>query len=516
MSDKLYTTSTASLKATSADIRNLNAKNIKLKGKELDNISYEDKFSAMSSPYDLRQGALIINEDGTKTIKDLYCPINIAVENGAYIVDKGWCNEDSVEAIAQIVSITDGTALDENNNIICLFDSDNLVSVLTYPIVTINDYSRLLQQRFGSLFSRFSDRGRYTVIDDNKLKSFNSPLPNLVNGYSMFSAEIGSCELLEEFTSPLPNLQIGAWMFKGTSLNSFNIDMPNLECGYGMFAGYNIFEEIGVNVSPQFESFSSDLSKLKDGAYMFVGCDKLKKFDSDLPSLIYGDCMFMIPSNLKFNASLESLVSGQNMFRSARLDANSLLVIMHTIRDIKTEKDELAQRVANGEAIESVYKSEGWQSNGAYRMYCAGMEKLIDNPGIITISLGIENTDEARLQLAKDVLCNSWEEVEEEFTNKGWTVQWIYNGSSSANTLDLENSSSPIWAKLEEVLPETLEDGTVIPPYGAYCSEDGTKKYRLHWFHSTNGSTEGYQYFGSLLEACGYFGVIPVKYFEEN
>ena len=93
----------------------------------------------------------------------------------------------------------------------------------------------------------FSDRGRYTVIDDNKLKSFNSPLPNLVNGYSMFSAEIGSCELLEEFTSPLPNLQIGAWMFKGTSLNSFNIDMPNLECGYGMFAGYNIFEEIGVN-----------------------------------------------------------------------------------------------------------------------------------------------------------------------------------------------------------------------------------------------------------------------------
>lgn len=228
--------------------------------------------------------------------------------------------------------------------------------------------------------------------------------------------------------------------------------------------------------------------------------------------------MFMETSNLKFNSSLESLISGPAMFALARLDASSLLVIMHTIRDIKAEKDELAERVANGEASEDVYKPEGWQANGSYIMYCAGLEKIIDhNIGNIQISLGIENTDEARLQMAKDVLCDSWEEVEAEFTNKGWTVHWTYDGSSSsANTLDLENTSSPVWVKLEEVFPETLEDGTVIPPRCSHCSEDGTKKYKLHWFHSTNGSTEGYQYFGSLLEACGYFGVIPVKYFEEN
>lgn len=118
--------------------------------------------------------------------------------------------------------------------------------------------------------------------------------------------------------------------------------------------------------------------------------------------------------------------------------------------------------------------------------------------------------------MAKDVLCNSWEEVEAEFSNKGWTVQWLYNGSSSANTLDSENDNSPVWVKVEEVFPETLEDGTVIPPRCNYCSEDGTKKYMLNWFHSTNGSTEGYQYFGSLLEACGYYGIIPVRYLGEN
>lgn len=513
------------LSATYADVRRLDAKvvdakKIKLKGKELDNITYEgDIYSSYSTPYDLRKGALITNEDGTKTIKDLYCPINIAIENGTFVSHKGWCNEDSAETIKQIVSIKDGAAFDENNNRICIFDSDNLVSVMTnYTILPGSVYTRLIRQYIASLFSRRGDRSSDTIIYENNLKSFKSYLPKLVNGYSMFSANTGSCELLEEFTSPLPNLQIGAHMFKGTSLKSFNIDMPNLECGYMMFAGYNTFEGVGVNVSPQFESFSSDLSKLKDGSWMFIGCNKLTRFDTDLTSLICGDYMFVDTPNLKFNSCLESLVSGNGMFRKANLDANSLLIIMNTIRDIKAEKDELAERVANGEAIENVYKSEGWQSDGSYTMYCVGLPENIDSSriGHITISLGIENTDEARLQMAKDVLCNSWEEVEAEFTNKGWTVYWTYNGSSSANTLDLENDNSPVWVKLEEILPETLEDGTVIPPRGNYCSEDGTKKYRLDWFHSTNGSTEGYQYFGSLLEACGYFGVIPVKYLEEN
>lgn len=519
MSDKKFI---ANLSSTEADIRVLkskevDAKKIKLKGKELDNITYEDKFSLMSTPYDLRKGALVTNEDGTKTIKDLYCPINIAIENGTYIFHKGWCNEDSAEAIAQIVSIKNSIAYDENNNQICLFDSDNLVSVMAYPVAIHNSYQRIAMQTYVSLFTKREDRGSNTIIYDNRLKSFESSLSKLVNGYSMFSANTGSCELLEEFTSPLPNLQIGAFMFKGTSLKSFNIDMPNLECGYGMFLGCSMREETGVNVSPQFESFSSDLSKLKDGTFMFTACNNLKRFDTDLPSLLIGDNMFMEAFNLKFNSSLESLVRGRNMFRAVSLDAGSLLKIIHTIRDIKAEKDELAQRVANGEASESVYKSDGWQSDGSYIMHCVGLEqKITEGVGEITISLGIENTDEARLQMAKDVLCDSWEEVEAEFTNKGWTVHWLYRGSASANTLDLENENSPIWAKLEEVLPETLEDGTVITPRYSYCSEDGTKKYILTWFHSTNGSTEGYQYFGSLLEACGYFGVIPVKYFEEN
>jgi hypothetical protein len=287
-----------------------------------------------------------------------------------------------------------------------------------------------------------------------------------------------------------------------------------------MFAGMTNYEETYWNAYPQFESFSSNLDNLKDGEAMFLSCSKLTSFNSNLLNLERGYSMFAYCKLLKnFNSSLASLVDGKDMFRKCILSANSLMIIMDTIRNIKAEKESLSEKIAAGEPSEKVYKDVGWQENGSYIIECLGRKDTIDSNysvGRITIGLGIENTDEARLQMAKDVLCNSWEEVEAEFTNKGWTVQWIYNGSSLANTLELENNNSPVWAKLEEVFSETLEDGTVIPPRCNYCSEDGTKKYMLHWFHSTNGSTEGYQYFGSLLEACGYFGVIPVRYLEEN
>lgn len=522
MSDKLYTTNTASLKATTADIRILDAKKIKLNGKELDNISYEDKFSSMSTPYDLRKGALVTNEDGTKTIKDLYCPINIKIENGNPVSKKGWCNDDSVDIIEQIVTIKDGVARDKDNNILCLFESDELVSccnvVVPFPGYA---YVNLTNQwPIGSLFTLVDSYTGYVHSADSQLKTFHSPLTNLINGFSMFSSAQGSCELLEDFESNLPKLINGSWMFAGTALKKFDIDMPQLEIAKGMFAGMTNYEETYWNAYPQFESFSSNLDNLKDGEAMFIHCSKLTSFNSNLLNLERGDGMFTYCELLKnFNSSLASLVDGRDMFKKCILSANSLMIIMDTIRNIKAEKELLSEKIAAGEPSEKVYKDVGWQENGSYIIECLGRKDTINNNynvGKITIGLGIENTDEARLQMAKDVLCNSWEEVEAEFTNKGWTVQWVYNGSSSTNTLELENNNSPVWAKLEEVFPETLEDGTVIPPRCTYCSEDGTKKYILHWFHSTNGSTEGYQYFGSLLEACGYFGVIPVRYLEEN
>lgn len=522
-----FNTKTASLKAVTIDVRKLDAKNIDVKkinlnGKELDNIEYEDKFNQVSTPYDLRRGVLITNEDGTKIIKNLYCPTNVKMENGAP-TRNGWCNDDSADVIAQIVDIKNGLATDQNNNILCYFESNELVSCAAgiLPFQGSNYVQLTNQWILGSLFTLHDSQYNQFYCIENQLKTFNSPLTNLINGFSMFSGPSGSCEFLEEFESNLPNLLNGSYMFAGTSLKKFDIDMPLLEIAQGMFDGTNNYEETQWNAYPKFESFSSSLDNLKDSKWMFHSCSDLVSFSSNLSRLERGMHMFTFCTSLKnFESPLSSLVNGANMFVKCILSADSLMVIMDTIRDIKSEQEALAERVTNGETAENVYKDVGWQENGDYIIECLGRKQSINQNGagigIITIGLGIENTDEARLQMAKDVLCNSWEEVEAEFTNKGWTVQWLYNGSSSANTLDSENDNSPVWVKVEEVFPETLEDGTVIPPRCNYCSEDGTKKYMLNWFHSTNGSTEGYQYFGSLLEACGYYGIIPVRYLGEN
>ena len=132
--------------------------------------------------------------------------------------------------------------------------------------------------------------------------------------------------------------------------------------------------------------------------------------------------------------------------------------------------------------------------------------------GTIVIGLGIDNTVEARQALAEAIWCKDWDEVNQEFTDKNWTVTWQFNGApTSAATLDMNTSSSPIWAKLEEVVAD--ENGN-LPPY-SYVSEDGSKYFNLHWYHSSNGNNEGYDYFGSLLEACGYFGITPKEYANE-
>ena len=46
-------------------------------------------------------------------------------------------------------------------------------------------------------------------------------------------------------------------------------------------------------------------------------------------------------------------------------------------------------------------------------------------------------------------------------------------------------------------------------PHYAYTSQDGSKFYNIHWYHDSNTNNEGYDYFESLEEAIGAYGVIP-------
>jgi hypothetical protein len=58
----------------------------------------------------------------------------------------------------------------------------------------------------------------------------------------------------------------------------------------------------------------------------------------------------------------------------------------------------------------------------------------------------------------------------------------------------------PIYTKLEEVTDEK---------HAQYTSADGSKFFNINYFHSTNGSTEGYDVFSSLEEAISTYNVTP-------
>ena len=65
----------------------------------------------------------------------------------------------------------------------------------------------------------------------------------------------------------------------------------------------------------------------------------------------------------------------------------------------------------------------------------------------------------------------------------------------------------PIYTKLEEVIMPTDENEN--KPRYAYTSTDGSKFFNINYFHSTNGSTEGYDVFSSLEEAISTYNVTP-------
>lgn len=83
---RIYTTKTPSLKATIADIRNLEAKSIDAKTIKLNGTNIEDLLSSggsniiiedgreVKTKYDIWEHAAVENEDGSITVKNLYVP----------------------------------------------------------------------------------------------------------------------------------------------------------------------------------------------------------------------------------------------------------------------------------------------------------------------------------------------------------------------------------------------------------------------------------------------------------
>ena len=267
-------------------------------------------------------------------------------------------------------------------------------------------------------------------------------------------------------------------------------------------------------------SFSGDLSSLVKGSSMFHGAP-LTSFSCDLSSLVDGMYMFYETPLASFSGDLSSLVNGSYMFYKCKLSPQSVMYIVESIRNITEEK----AKYTSGE-IPWVTKDRtgkysapfGFMEDGRYVYTYNTLNpytKAISSGYVAKITLGIDVTNDSatidqQLQtFAEGCLHDSWEELKQEFVDKGWTVTFQYGGTETGITLseDEQFRGVPVYARLIEVSDEDKD-------MAEYCTEDGTKFYNIDWGHDVT-DYEQYQYFGSLLEACGYFGVIPKKYLEE-
>ena len=232
--------------------------------------------------------------------------------------------------------------------------------------------------------------------------------------------------------------------------------------------------------------------------------------------------MFGVTGLTSFSGDLSSLVNGTSMFGYTSLTPQSVMYIVESIRNITEEK----AKYSSGEIPWVTYDSEtqkysapfGFMEDGSYVYTYKNPNPYtttISSSNVGTLTLGIDVTNDSetidqQLQtFAEGCLCDSWAELKQEFIDKGWTVTFQYGGTTTNITLseDEQFRGVPVYARLIEVSDEDKDKAE-------YYTEDGTKFYNIDWGHDVT-DYDSYQYFGSLLEACGYFGVIPKKYLEE-
>lgn len=472
MSDNFYTTTTAALKATKADIRNLNAQEIKLKDKNILDYIKDSEFDSYDTrdpqlkndELDIWNTEISLSEEGHIEVKPkehgitydngyVYEGITESQQNtlktAVKVIDNEVLGADDAHLMYwQTDGLTGGNKILNNCSALTTFNSD--LSSLTNGYQMFYNCSNITS--FNGNLSSLTEADRMFSYCSN-LITFSSDLLSLSNGSQMFY----NCTNLTSFSSNLSSLTNGAGMFFGcTALASFSSDLPNLTDGAQMF-----WDCIKL------ESVNSNLSSLMTGRDMFSGCSNLTSFTSDLPNLTNGYEMFFGCTTLtSFNGNLSSLADGEAMFYSTKLDAHSVANIVHTLPTHELTKE-------------------------------------------ITIGIGCDNTEVDQLLFAQECDCETWQELLDEFSAKNWTVSFQCKGRlTEATTYNMRRDETlPVYTKLEEVIMPTSENEH--KPHYTYTSQDGSKFYNINYFHSTNGSTEGYDVFSSLEEAISTYNVTP-------
>ena len=303
------------------------------------------------------------------------------------------------------------------------------------------------------------------------LEKWDIDLPNLTDGYSMF---YGS-GALTSFKGNLPSLQCGAYMFYQTCLDTFITQLPSLDNAYYMFHTNNLKE------------FNIPLPKLANGHYAFTNNASLYSFTSDLPNLVYALYMFKGCSISNFRGSLNSLISGHMMFSNCQLDPDSLLIIIDTINDINALKEKYTSGKIPFVEVDSTTATfsanHGFTADYNYIYTYSNPNPYsfeINNPviGLITIGLGCSSSNVS--DFLAEIGYSSISEIEQEFSNKGWSVSWQYNGPA---TMSLGDTHPSVFTKLVEV--PTLEEAD-------FTSKDGSQFFVIDWYHRSSSSTDDY------------------------
>ena len=477
MSEK-FITNTASLKATIADIRNLDAKQIKLKGqnildyiKEAEFDSYDTRDPQLKNDeLDIWNTEISLSEEGhievkphTHTVLGNLDTLEITLEG---------MTDSQLATLRTAIKVIDNEVLGENDEHIMYWQTDGLIKGnLIFDTVFTRD-------TLTSFYSNLSNltNGDYMFNWCQNFTSFNGDLKGLVSGFYMFS----SCQHLTSFTSDLSSLQNGYCMFSDCcELPSFNCDLPNLTDGQEMFYycqeltsfsselpslqnGQSMFSDCCY-----LTSFSSELPSLQNGQSMFQFCSSLTSFSSDLSSLTNGNGMFHACENLEsFSSYLSNLTDGTRMFSGCKLDAKSISNIIHALPTRETTNS-------------------------------------------MDIGIGCDNTEEDKLLFAQECHCDTWQELLDEFSDKNWQVLIQCNGRPTTTYNMRRGETLPVFVKIEEVIMPTEQEKKRHKPHYSHTSLDGSKFYQLIYFHSTNGSTDGYDTFNNLEEAVESYNVTP-------
>lgn len=321
-----------------------------------------------------------------------------------------------------------------------------------------------------------------------ELTNFSSNLPNLIDGTAMF---YGS-GMLEVFSGNLDNLTCGANMFYQSNLSTFDTKLGSLENAYQMFQQTSLTE------------FSLPLPKLINGHYAFYNSQSLSSVVSDMPNLIYGLYMFRKCPINHFRGSMPKLVSGYLMFDGAKLDPDSVLVVLDNINDLAS----LKQKYTDGEipyvevdSVNATFSAPfGFTAENNYIMTYANphpysYEINSTTIGLITLGLGCSSANVGAF--LEEIGYSSISEIEADFREKGWTVYWQYNGPA---TMSLRDPQPNIFAKLVEV--PSIDDAD-------FTSQDGSKFYIIDWYHRTSAENTDYTEFSNMEEAISSFNVLP-------